>query len=100
MDNPASLVAAYATDPKTPGNLPISYLNYKDYRDRNSVFSNLALYPPIAVNLTGVGEPRPLMAHIVSGNYFQTLGVRPIFGPPFLPEEDVTPNARAVAVIS
>ena len=30
VDNPASLVAAYTTGPKTPGNLPISYLNYKD----------------------------------------------------------------------
>jgi predicted permease len=100
LDNPASLVAVYTTDPKTPGNLPISYLNYKDYRDRNSVFSNVALYTPIAVNLTGTGDPRPLMAHIVSGNYFQTLGVRPIIGRAFLPEEDVTPNARAVAVIS
>jgi predicted permease len=100
VDNPASLVAVYTTDPKTPGNLPISYLNYKDYRNRNSVFSSLALYTPIAVNLTGMGDPRPLMAHIVSGNYFQTLGVRPILGRPFLPEEDLTPNARAVAVIS
>jgi putative ABC transport system permease protein len=40
VDNPASLVALYTTHPKTPGNLPISYLNYKDYRDRNSVFSS------------------------------------------------------------
>jgi macrolide transport system ATP-binding/permease protein len=100
VDSPASLVAVYTTDPKTSGNLPVSYLNYKDYRDRNSVFSNLALYTPVAVNLTGMGDPRPLMAHIVSGNYFQTLGVKPIVGRAFLPEEDGTPNAHAVAVIS
>jgi predicted permease len=100
VNDASSLVAVYTIDPKNSGNLPVSYLNYKDYRDRNAVFSNLALYAPIAVNLTGAGAPRPLMAHIVSGNYFQTLGVKPIIGRGFLPEEDVTPNARAVAVIS
>jgi predicted permease len=96
----ASLVTIYTVDPRISGNLPVSYLNYKDYRDHNPIFSNLALYSAIAVNLTGMGDPHPLMAHIVSGNYFQTLGVRPIIGRAFLPEEDVTPNARAVVVIS
>ena len=100
VEDPASLVAVYTNDPKTSGNLGVSYLNYKDYRDRNSIFSNLALYTTITVNLTGMGDPRPLVAHIVSGNYFQTLGVRPMIGRAFLSEEDVTPNARAVVVIS
>ncbi len=98
--DPAGLAAVYTSDAKTPGNLALSYLNYKDLRDRNIVFSQLALYMPIVVSLTGQGEPRPLMAHIVSGNYFETLGVAPALGRAFLPEEDATPNARAVAVIS
>lgn len=97
--NPASLVAVYSIDPKSTQTLRVSYLNYKDFRDRNTIFSNLALYMPISVNLTGVGDPRQLMAHIVSGNYFQTLGVKPVVGRSFIPEEDVTPNARAVVVI-
>ena len=80
VNDPSSLAAVYTTDPKTSGNLAVSYLNYKDYRDRNSIFSNLTLYATIAVNLTGMGDPHRLMAHIVSGNYFQTLGVRPIIG--------------------
>ena len=100
VEDPSTLVAVYTVDPKNPGYLPISYLNYKDYSSRNWVFSNLALYSPITVNLTGMGDPRPLMAHIVSGNYFQTLGVKPIIGRGFLPEEDITPNAIAVTVIS
>jgi predicted permease len=100
VQNPDRLVAVYAIDSRSPGDLPISYLNYKDLRDRNTVFSNLAVYSPIAVNLTGTGEPRHLIAHIVSGNYFQTLGVMPVVGRTFVPEEDVTPGARAVAVIS
>jgi predicted permease len=98
--DPATLAAVYSSDPKNPGFLPVSYLNYKDFRDRNTVFSSLALYAPIVINLTGMGEARPLMAHIVTGNYFETLGVKPVVGRAFLPEEDVTPNASAVTVIS
>ncbi len=100
VQDPATLTALYTTDPKNPGFLPISYLNYKDFRDRNTVFSHLALYAPIVVTTTGTAEPRPLMAHIVTGNYFETLGVKPFIGRAFLPEEDVTPSARAVTVIS
>jgi predicted permease len=100
LDNPATLAAVYTADSRSPGYLACSYLNYKDYRDRNSVFSALALYAPITVNLTGQGDPRLLMAHIVTGNYFSALGVQPVLGRGFLPEEDVTPNANAVTVIS
>jgi len=100
LDDPATLASVYTADPRNPGLLGCSYLNYKDYRDRNSVFSTLALYAPITVNLTGQGAPRLLMAHIVSGNYFKALGIKPVVGRPFLPEEDVTPNANAVTVIS
>jgi predicted permease len=97
---PDRLVAVYTTDSRIPGNLQNSYLNYKDYRDRNQVFSSLLLHSPTLINMTGLGEPRTVMAHIVSGNYFATLGVKPYLGRWFLPEEDVTPGAIAVAVIS
>src|SRR5580658_8500390 len=100
LDDAATLASVSTVDPRSPGLLGCSYLNYKDYRDRNPVFSALALYAPITVNLTGQGAPRPFMAHIVTVNYFSTLGVQPVLGRGFLPEEDVTPNANAVAVIS
>jgi predicted permease len=100
LDNASTLAAVYTVDPRNPGYLGCSFLNFKDYRDRNSVFSALALYSPITVNLTGQGDPRLVMAHMVTANYFSTLGVKPLVGRTFLPEEDVTPNANAVAVIS
>lgn len=99
VSEPQRLVAVSSADIKNGQTLRVSYLNYKDLRDRNQVFSNLALYTAITVNLTGSGEPRPLIAHLVTGNYFQTLGVKTILGRAFLPEEDITPNARAVTVI-
>src|ERR1700677_1630094 len=100
LDNASTLAAVYTVDPRNPGNLGLSFLNFKDYRDRNGVFSALTLYSPITVNLTGQGDPRLVMAHMVTANYFSPLGVKPVIGRGFLPEEDVTPNANAVAVIS
>jgi predicted permease len=99
LENASTLAAVYTVDPRNAGYLGCSFLNFKDYRDRNSVFSSLALYSPITVNLTGQGDPRLVMAHMVTANYFSTLGVKPVLGRGFLPEEDVTPNANAVAVI-
>src|SRR5580658_1508127 len=100
IDNASTLAAVYTVDPRNPGLLGVSFLNFKDYRDHNGVFSNLTLYSPITVNLTGQGAPRLVVAHMVTANYFATLGVKPVLGRAFLPEEDVTPGANAVAVIS
>jgi predicted permease len=100
VEDPARLAAVSTMDSHNPGQLFCSYPNYKDYRDRNRVFSSLALYSPIAVNLTGQGEPRMVVAQIASGNYFATLGVKPAPGRGFLPSEDSAPGAFPVAVIS
>jgi predicted permease len=94
------LVALQTIDSKSPGRLLNSYPNYKDYRDRNPVFSSLLVYGVVTVNLTGRGEPKPLMAHLASGNYFSTLGVNPVIGRAFLPDEDGAPGAHPVAVLS
>jgi predicted permease len=97
---PARLAAIYTVDPRNAGLLGCSYPNYLEYRDRNPVFSSLLLYSPIAMNLTGQGEAQLLMGAIVSGNYFSTLGVEPAVGRAFRPEEDMSPGANPVAIVS
>ncbi len=96
----ARLVAVFTTDTRNPGLLPCSYPNYRDYRDHNAVFSSLLLYSAVTVNLTGRGDPQLLIGQLVSGNYFSTLGVNPVVGRAFLPEEDAAPGAADVAIIS
>src|SRR6266566_174323 len=52
--------------------------NYEDYRDQNTVFSGLALVTfPIPLNWGGQAEPQQLNASLVSGNFFDVLGVAP-----------------------
>jgi predicted permease len=98
--DPGRLAAVHTIDPRNPGFVLCSYPNYLDYRDRNQVFSSLLLHVAIFINLTGRGDPQLLMGHLVSGNYFSALGVNPVVGRGFLAEEDVTPGAHPVAVLS
>src|SRR5260370_22983210 len=97
--DPAHLAAVFTTDPRIPGQLLCSYPNYRDYRDHNTVFSSMLLYSVLTVSLTGRGDPQLLMGQLVSTNYFATLGVAPVVGRGFLPEEEL-PGATPVAVIS
>jgi hypothetical protein len=56
--------------------IPISYPHYKDYRDRNEVFSGLAAYELETFNLLDAdGRPERVWGSMVSGNYFDVLGV-------------------------
>ncbi|MGA2720944.1 MAG: ABC transporter permease [Bryobacteraceae bacterium] len=99
VEAPERLVAVGTLDARNPGLWPCSYPNYKDYRDHNQVLSSLLLYSAITLNLTGFGEPQLVAGQIVSGNYFAALGVNPVVGRGFLPEEDASPGAYPVVVI-
>ena len=79
----------------------LSYLDYKDYRDRNTVLSGLAMYRFIAVNMSrGAARNDRLWGYEVSGNYFDMLGVAPIRGRVLHPADDVKRGGHPVAVIS
>ena len=80
--------------------LPVSYLNLEDLRDKNQVFTNLAGYTPLMpLTLTTAAGSERIFAELVTANYFETLGLRPVMGRFFVPEEDRTPGAHAVIVI-
>jgi predicted permease len=79
----------------------LSYPDYKDYRDRNTVFTGLAMYRFVAMNLSrGEGRNVRLWGYEVSGNYFEMLGVQPIRGRLLHPEDDVKRGGHPLAVIS
>src|ERR1700704_3128990 len=77
-----------------------SYLNYKDYRDRNQVFSGLIAYRIVVASLSHNGNNERVWGTVVSSNYFDVLGVPPALGRGFLPEEDQTPSSHPVVVLS
>jgi macrolide transport system ATP-binding/permease protein len=77
-----------------------SYLNYKDYRDRNTVFSGLFAYRFVVASLSHNGVNERVWGFDVSGNYFDVLGVTPALGRSFLAEEDQTPGSHPLVVLS
>ena len=77
-----------------------SYPNYRDFRDRNEALSGLLVYRFVPLSLSRSGANERIWGYEVSGNYFDVLGVKAIMGRTFLPEEDKTPLAHPVAVLS
>jgi putative ABC transport system permease protein len=68
--------------------LPFSVPKFWHYRDGQNVFSSIAADSGNGFILTGMGEPAQLLGGNVTANYFELLGIHPILGRNFLPEED------------
>jgi predicted permease len=98
IEQPERLVEVWGAT-RNNSALSLSYLDYLDYRDRNVVFSGLAAHQVQPLNLGRGGKPERVWGAVVSGNYFNVLGVKALIGRTFLPEEDRTPNSHPVAVI-
>jgi predicted permease len=75
--------------------------NYEDYRDQNTVFSGLAVVTfPIPLNWGGQAEPQQLNASLVSGNFFDVLGVKPYRGRTFIADGDKKIGGNPEVVLS
>ena len=97
-EKPDELVVLTETVSERPAG--VSYQNYVDWRNQNTVFENVtALRPRESFNLTGAGESERLQGRLVSANFLSTLGIKPIRGRDFLAEDD-QPSATPVAIIS
>ena len=78
----------------------MSYPAFRDYREQNQVFAELAGMPSTnqGLLLTGRGEPTPLEGRWVSGNFFSVVGVPPLLGRTFEPTDDVAGAPRVVVL--
>jgi len=77
-----------------------SYPMYRDLRERNEVFSGLMARYSIPLNVTFQGQSEGASGEVVSGNYFNVLGVTPALGRMLSLEDDRTPGAHPVVVLS
>jgi predicted permease len=80
----------------------LPYPEYKDLRDRNTIFQALAGTASLSAVAVGDSDnpADSLNGRLVSGNYFDTLGVHAILGRSISPADDVNPGAHPVVVIS
>jgi len=77
----------------------VSMANYLDWRQQNQSFENLALYRWWSANLTGVETPERVQGFLVTGNFIDVLGTKPIMGRGFTDEEN-EPGKDGVAIIT
>ena len=82
------------------GGMPgLAGFQYLAWKDKSNSFDGIAAYTDNTFNLIGNGEPERVSCAQVTASLFPTLGVQPIEGRTFLPEEDRRGNNQ-VAVVS
>ena len=100
VPNGSRLVALNVTT-RTRSDLSFSYPDFVDYRQRRPAsIEDLIAFTLAPMNLRTGGDAHRVFGQIVSGNFFDALGVHPILGRTFLPHEDRTPDAHPVVVLS
>jgi predicted permease len=99
--SPDKIVQLYSQDKKNPKSFRgFSYPTYVDVREKNSIFTEVMAHN---LAMVGVGEKtntRRVFADLVSSNYFSVMGVPPVQGRAFLPEEETPGRNAAVAIVS
>jgi predicted permease len=92
------LVHLYAKPPERDlGDFPLSGPRFMHYRDGQTIFDGFAAENGVGGTLTGLGDPVQLGVFKTTANYFDVLGVRPIRGRTFLPQEE---EGADVAMVS
>jgi len=107
VKNPDELVILRAPGPVT-GHVSsdgddtesFSYPMYKGLRDNNSVFSGVLARYRFSASVASRGQTDRASGELVSGNYFEVLGVRPAVGRVFSQDDDRVPGAQPVVVLS
>ncbi len=102
VTNPDQLAVLTSYDPKEGPDIDssFSYPMYQDLRDRNSVFSGVIARAGAQMNVSYGDQTERVRGELVSGNFFEVLGVRPWAGRLFTQDDDRNPGAHPVAVLS
>jgi putative ABC transport system permease protein len=96
---PSRLASIAAKYPRASRYSSVSYPDFADLRDRVSEFSGMTAYATTWIALGGA-NPERVRGDLVSGNFFDVLGVRAARGRTFAVDEDRVPGERPVVIIS
>jgi len=100
VERPEELVDIYGHTATSATHDTHSYPNYLDYRAQATSLTGLAGYTNFFAHLTLDGGSELVVGELVTEDYFPTLGIRPLLGRAFTPEEYAAPGAAPVAVLS
>jgi predicted permease len=77
-----------------------SYPMYRDLRDKNQVFAGMLAADRANVGVSWRNQAESKDAEVVTGNYFQLLGLKPALGRLLTQQDDTAKNANPVVVLS
>lgn len=97
--HPERLVEIYSSASKDFPLLTTSYSDYRDVRDGADAFSGLAAHALVRGILTSGGSSELVSGEVATPGYFHVLGVHPLLGREFLPEEDEAEGAHPVVIL-
>ena len=103
IEDAGSVVTLYTHDANNPNTsyLPVGVPNYEDLVARATSFSDMAAVGGAGLTvIVGDRDPEQLTGLMVTGTYFDLLGVRPALGRAISPADDVKGSGSAVAVLS
>src|SRR5262245_19505322 len=84
--------------PRQGQELSVSWQNFRDWQEQNDVFERLAVFRGTTANLTGGDQPERLNGSHVSADLFGVMGIPPLAGRTFRPEEDRAGADRVVVL--
>src|SRR5262245_57486209 len=95
---PSRLIAIHGGR-ATNSDVSLAYPDFVDFREQSTSIEQMAGYTGGGVTLTGAGEADALDASFVTPDFFQVLGVKPLVGRLFEPNDNVK-GAAPVAILS
>ena len=99
VERPDRLVDVYTSSSDGDTYATSGYPDFINWKAQNTVFSDMIAYSPSLAAMSLSDRSRLVMGEVVTGNYFQVLGVRAALGRTLVPEDDV-PGAPRVVVLS
>ena len=100
VQHPEQLVVLSTVNENSDSITSFSYPMYRELRDKNAVFSGMIAQAGVEMNASYAGQSEKARGEVVTGNYFETLGVQPWRGRLFSQADDRIPGAHPVAVLS
>ena len=97
--DPDRLVDVYLSDASGYPYGVSSYPDYREYRDRNTVFTGVAAFQPTVALFDAGDSSEYLLGEIATGNFFELVGIPVILGRALQPSDDVSPGGHTVVVI-
>ena len=96
FQEPARVLHIFTRAKDRTDDFPMSAPRFMLYRDGQTIFSGFAAENGLAATVSGLGDPFQVPVFKATANYFDVLGVRPIMGRTFLPQEEERSEERRV----